>query len=85
MFYCTLSVHSSVLSFLSLLVLSQIPTILLAMNNKAYHIYVKRIHQLLLLSLDQYFVLQCMGEAGVDGAVIVQPINHKFDHSLVTR
>lgn len=26
-----------------------------------------------------------MGEAGVDAALIVQPINHKFDHSLVTR
>lgn len=26
-----------------------------------------------------------MEEAGVDGALIVQPINHKFDHSLVTR
>lgn len=26
-----------------------------------------------------------MAEAGVDGALIVQPINHKFDHSLVTR
>ncbi|XP_058103063.1 uncharacterized protein LOC131246719 isoform X3 [Magnolia sinica] len=25
-----------------------------------------------------------MEEAGVDGALIVQPINHKFDHSLVT-
>ncbi|KAM7464771.1 hypothetical protein LguiA_032892 [Lonicera macranthoides] len=30
------------------------------------------------------FLLQCMGKAGVDGALIVQPINHKFDHSLVT-
>ncbi|KAK4413161.1 hypothetical protein Salat_2728600 [Sesamum alatum] len=30
------------------------------------------------------FLLQCMGEAGVDGALIVQPINHKFDHSYVT-
>ncbi|KAF4390534.1 hypothetical protein F8388_006031 [Cannabis sativa] len=29
-------------------------------------------------------LLQCMEEAGVDGALIVQPINHKFDHSLVT-
>lgn len=29
--------------------------------------------------------VQCMEEAGVDGALIVQPINHKFDHSLVTR
>lgn len=28
---------------------------------------------------------QCMEEAGVDGALIVQPINHKFDHSYVTR
>lgn len=26
-----------------------------------------------------------MEEASVDGALIVQPINHKFDHSLVTR
>lgn len=26
-----------------------------------------------------------MEEAEVDGALIVQPINHKFDHSLVTR
>ncbi|KAK6922444.1 hypothetical protein RJ641_012951 [Dillenia turbinata] len=26
-----------------------------------------------------------MGEAGVDGALIVQPINHKFDHSYATR
>lgn len=26
-----------------------------------------------------------MGKAGVDGALIVQPINHMFDHSLVTR
>ena len=26
-----------------------------------------------------------MEEARVDGALIVQPINHKFDHSLVTR
>ncbi|XP_044490153.1 uncharacterized protein LOC123214449 [Mangifera indica] len=30
------------------------------------------------------FLLQCMAEASVDGALIVQPINHKFDHSLVT-
>lgn len=30
------------------------------------------------------FLLQCMDEAGVDGALIVQPINHKFDHSYVT-
>ncbi|XP_062156507.1 uncharacterized protein LOC133864229 isoform X2 [Alnus glutinosa] len=30
------------------------------------------------------FLLECMKEAGVDGALIVQPINHKFDHSLVT-
>ncbi|KAA3467167.1 4-sulfomuconolactone hydrolase [Gossypium australe] len=30
------------------------------------------------------FLLQCMEEASVEGAVIVQPINHKFDHSLVT-
>ncbi|KAH9708082.1 Amidohydro-rel domain-containing protein [Citrus sinensis] len=27
---------------------------------------------------------ECMEEASVDGALIVQPINHKFDHSLVT-
>jgi len=32
-----------------------------------------------------YFVMQCMEEASVDGALIVQPINHKFDHSYVTR
>ncbi|KAG6422434.1 hypothetical protein SASPL_119006 [Salvia splendens] len=31
------------------------------------------------------FLLECMGQAGVDGALIVQPINHKFDHSYVTR
>ncbi|XP_002514873.2 4-sulfomuconolactone hydrolase [Ricinus communis] len=30
------------------------------------------------------FLLQNMEEAGVHGALIVQPINHKFDHSLVT-
>ncbi|XP_015881742.1 uncharacterized protein LOC107417639 isoform X1 [Ziziphus jujuba] len=30
------------------------------------------------------FLVQCMEEADVDGALIVQPINHKFDHSLVT-
>ncbi|GMH15103.1 hypothetical protein Nepgr_016944 [Nepenthes gracilis] len=30
------------------------------------------------------FLIQHMEEAGVDGALIVQPINHKFDHSLVT-
>ncbi|KAA0044564.1 2-pyrone-4,6-dicarbaxylate hydrolase [Cucumis melo var. makuwa] len=30
------------------------------------------------------FLLQSMEEAGVDGALIVQPINHKFDHSYVT-
>ncbi|XP_042057279.1 4-sulfomuconolactone hydrolase-like [Salvia splendens] len=30
------------------------------------------------------FLLECMGQAGVDGALIVQPINHKFDHSYVT-
>ncbi|XP_038704139.1 uncharacterized protein LOC120000244 [Tripterygium wilfordii] len=30
------------------------------------------------------FLLESMEEAGVDGALIVQPINHKFDHSLVT-
>nr|XP_043639427.1 uncharacterized protein LOC122610498 isoform X2 [Erigeron canadensis] len=30
------------------------------------------------------FLLDCMKEAGVDGALIVQPINHKFDHSYVT-
>eukprot|EP00268_Persea_americana_P050759 TRINITY_DN5546_c0_g1_i1.p1 TRINITY_DN5546_c0_g1~~TRINITY_DN5546_c0_g1_i1.p1 ORF type:complete len:349 (+),score=79.14 TRINITY_DN5546_c0_g1_i1:106-1152(+) len=33
---------------------------------------------------DVDFLLKCMGEAGVDGALIVQPINHMFDHSLVT-
>ncbi|KAJ7957519.1 4-sulfomuconolactone hydrolase [Quillaja saponaria] len=30
------------------------------------------------------FLLQNMEEAGVHGALIVQPINHKFDHSLIT-
>ncbi|XP_021723056.1 uncharacterized protein LOC110690513 [Chenopodium quinoa] len=30
------------------------------------------------------FLLECMDEAVVDGALIVQPINHKFDHSYVT-
>lgn len=29
-------------------------------------------------------LLKIMQEAGVDGALIVQPINHKFDHSYVT-
>ncbi|KAL7511578.1 hypothetical protein ACHAXN_008568 [Cyclotella atomus] len=29
-------------------------------------------------------LLKRMQEAGVDGALIVQPINHKFDHSYVT-
>jgi hypothetical protein len=38
-----------------------------------------------LLSVYVSFYPQCMKEAGVDGALIVQPINHKFDHSLVTR
>ncbi|PRQ39842.1 putative 4-sulfomuconolactone hydrolase [Rosa chinensis] len=33
---------------------------------------------------DVDLLLKCMEEAGVDGALIVQPINHKFDHSLVT-
>ncbi|XP_050205924.1 uncharacterized protein LOC126655707 [Mercurialis annua] len=33
---------------------------------------------------DVQFLLKNMEEAGVDGALIVQPINHKFDHSLVT-
>lgn len=32
-----------------------------------------------------FATLQSLEEAGVDGALIVQPINHKFDHSLVTR
>ncbi|KAF2292942.1 hypothetical protein GH714_029993 [Hevea brasiliensis] len=36
------------------------------------------------LSGDVHFLLQNMEEAGVDGALIVQPINHMFDHSLVT-
>ncbi|KAE9454267.1 hypothetical protein C3L33_13835, partial [Rhododendron williamsianum] len=31
------------------------------------------------------FTFQCMAEASVDGALIVQPINHKFDHSYMTR
>ncbi|XAR48208.1 4-sulfomuconolactone hydrolase [Bertholletia excelsa] len=30
------------------------------------------------------YLLECMEKAGVDGALIVQPINHKFDHSYVT-
>jgi len=29
------------------------------------------------------YLLQSMHESGVDGALIVQPINHKFDHSYV--
>ncbi|XP_047066034.1 4-sulfomuconolactone hydrolase [Lolium rigidum] len=33
---------------------------------------------------DADFLLECMDEAGVAGALIVQPINHMFDHSLVT-
>ncbi|KAL8156916.1 uncharacterized protein LOC141671520 [Apium graveolens] len=33
---------------------------------------------------DLDFLLNSMGEAGVDGAMIVQPINHKFDHSFVS-
>ncbi|XP_066347076.1 uncharacterized protein [Miscanthus floridulus] len=33
---------------------------------------------------DDDFLLKCMSEAGVDGALLVQPINHMFDHSLVT-
>ncbi|XP_061990517.1 uncharacterized protein LOC133708941 [Rosa rugosa] len=33
---------------------------------------------------DVDLLLKCMEEARVDGALIVQPINHKFDHSLVT-
>lgn len=33
---------------------------------------------------DADFLLKCMAEAGVDSALIVQPINHMFDHSLVT-
>lgn len=30
------------------------------------------------------FLLQCMEDAAVDGALIVQPINHMFDHSYVS-
>ncbi|MCO5583682.1 hypothetical protein L7F22_037595 [Adiantum nelumboides] len=30
-------------------------------------------------------LLQAMTEGGVDGALVVQPINHKFDHSYVSR
>jgi len=37
-----------------------------------------------IIDADAHF-FQCMEEAGVDGALIVQPINHKFDHSYVTR
>ncbi|XP_072980630.1 uncharacterized protein [Typha angustifolia] len=33
---------------------------------------------------DVDFLLKCMEEAGVSGALVVQPINHMFDHSLVT-
>uniref|UniRef100_A0A1D1XMR8 Uncharacterized protein y4mH n=1 Tax=Anthurium amnicola TaxID=1678845 RepID=A0A1D1XMR8_9ARAE len=33
---------------------------------------------------DAAFLLECMAEAGVDGALVVQPINHMFDHSYVT-
>ncbi|CAN6472497.1 unnamed protein product [Victoria cruziana] len=33
---------------------------------------------------DLNFLLKCMEDAGVDAALIVQPINHMFDHSLVT-
>ncbi len=29
-------------------------------------------------------LLECMKEAGVDGALIVQPINHRFDHTYVS-
>uniref|UniRef100_A0A1J3EJA2 4-sulfomuconolactone hydrolase n=1 Tax=Noccaea caerulescens TaxID=107243 RepID=A0A1J3EJA2_NOCCA len=36
------------------------------------------------LTGDVSFLLKNMEEARVDGALIVQPINHKFDHSLVT-
>ncbi|CAF2095406.1 unnamed protein product [Brassica napus] len=36
------------------------------------------------LTGDVEFLLKNMGDARVDGALIVQPINHKFDHSLVT-
>lgn len=40
---------------------------------------------LMLILFFFFSFLQCMEEAGVDGALIVQPINHKFDHSYVTR
>ncbi|KAJ4814726.1 4-sulfomuconolactone hydrolase [Rhynchospora pubera] len=33
---------------------------------------------------DVDFLLECMDEAGVEGALIVQPINYMFDHSYVT-
>lgn len=33
---------------------------------------------------DAEFLIESFEEAGVDGALIVQPINHKFDHSYVT-
>ncbi|KAJ0239998.1 Uncharacterized protein HA466_0227000 [Hirschfeldia incana] len=36
------------------------------------------------LTGDVEFLLKNMEDARVDGALIVQPINHKFDHSLVT-
>ncbi|XP_057823895.1 uncharacterized protein LOC131036099 isoform X2 [Cryptomeria japonica] len=35
------------------------------------------------LSGSKDLLLQCMDDAGVDGALIVQPINHMFDHSYV--
>lgn len=38
-----------------------------------------------IIHADDINIFQCMEEAGVDGALIVQPINHKFDHSYVTR
>lgn len=40
---------------------------------------------LMQLKITRVYIVQCMEEAEVDGALIVQPINHKFDHSYVTR
>ena len=37
-----------------------------------------------IIDADAHFS-QCMEEAGVDGALSVQPINHKFDHSVMSQ
>lgn len=51
------------------------------MLDKIFH----DLHDCLNLTWSFHLCLQNMEEAGVDGALIVQPINHMFDHSLVTR